>query len=211
MKWTPRLLEQFEQQVAKEFEEGRINTPIHLSGGNEGYLIGLFELIKPQDWVVSTHRNHYHYLLKGGSPERLMAEIRGEADGCCGGKGRSMHIFDKSINFISTAIVGGGPAIACGIGLAINKEWKGKGGEKPHVWCFIGDGGEDSGHLVEASRFALGRELPVTFVIEDNNLAVEATKEERWKAHPKYEAPNVIRYLYQRKYPHVGIGKYVSF
>ena len=209
-KWDKDTLLEFEQGIAKEFEEGKINCPIHLSGGNEEHLISIFELINPQDYVISTHRNHYHYLLKGGKPEVLLSEIRGEKAGCCKGIGRSMHLYDKELNFYTTAIVGGGCAIACGIGLGIKKKFKDASKKRPYVWCFIGDGAEDSVHFIEAVRFGLARGLPVTFVVEDNDYAVESTKKERWHNYAPLMAANVIRYSYQRVFPHVGIGKHIS-
>lgn len=198
----------FEARVAKLFEEGKINTPIHLSGGNEDELNSIFEYVDKDDWVVSTHRNHYHYLLKGGSEKKLLDEILGKEEGCCHGKGRSMHIYDRTINFISSAIVGGSAAIAVGLALSLKKKFKGK--RRPIVWCFCGDGAEDTGHFVEAVRFGAARALPLTFVVEDNDRAVESTKKERWHNYYPVKGGNVIRYSYERKFPHVGIGKHVS-
>lgn len=208
-KMTSDDLINFELKVKEEFEAGRINCPVHLSGGNEEHLISLFGTIDEEDYVISTHRNHYHYLLKGGKPEVLMAEIKGQAKGCCKGDGRSMHIFDPSINFYSSAIVAGGCAIACGIGLGLKKEFKGKK-KCPVVWCFVGDGAEDSGHFIEAVRFAASRQLPINFVIEDNDYAVESSKADRWHNYFPLQAGNVIRYTYRRIFPHVGVGKHIS-
>ncbi len=209
-KWNKDSLLEFELNVKKEFEEGKINAPIHLSGGNEEALISIFELINPQDYIISTHRNHYHYLLKGGNPDVLMAEIRGEKNGCCGGQGRSMHIYDTSINFYSSAIVAGGCALAVGIGLGIKKKYPDSMKTRPYVWCFCGDGAEDSGHFIEAVRFGLARQLPLTFIVEDNDFAVESTKKDRWHNFGLINANNVVRYSYQRVFPHVGCGQHVS-
>jgi len=205
-KITFQELQAFETEMAELFKDGKINCPVHLSGGNENQLISLFENINENDYVLSTHRNHYHYLLKTGNKDGLRDEILGRKTGVCNGKGRSMHIYDHKNRFYSSAIVAGMCGIACGLGLAI---WNIK--EKSHVWCFIGDGAEDTGHFMESVRFAQGRELPVTFIVEDNDLAVETTKEKRWK---KYGAPAsdyILRYSYERMYPHVGVGKNVSF
>lgn len=210
-KWTPKLLDEFEAQVAQEFLDGKINAPLHLSGGNSSELCSIFELINSHDWVVSTHRNHFHYLLKGGDGDKLLNELRGLSDGVCGGRGRSMHVFDASINFLTSAIVGGGVAIACGITMAIAKENPDPQKVRPHVWCFVGDGAEDSGHFIEAVRFADARKLPITFVIEDNDLSIDISKEDRWKCWQGVVCTNIIRYNYVRKYPHVGVGQHVSF
>lgn len=208
-KWTSDSLLEFELKVKEEFSKGHINCPVHLSGGNEESLISLFGTINAEDYVISTHRNHYHYLLKGGNPDVLMAEIMGQKEGCCNGQGRSMHIFDPSINFYSSAVVAGGCAIAIGIGLAIKKTHKGKK-KMPVVWCFVGDGAEDSGFFLESARFGISRQLPVNFVIEDNDFAVESTKADRWHNYSPLYGGNIIRYKYFRIFPHVGIGEHVS-
>lgn len=215
-KWTKDLLVKFEADLAKDFKAGLINCPLHLCGGNEDILIDMFDSIKSEDWVVSTHRSHYHYLLKGGDEQGLLDEIYGKVTGICGGCGRSMHVMDLKVNFISSAIVAGGCAIATGIALGLKKDASPSKNiathkSKPMVWCFVGDGAEDSGHFYEAVRFSLGRDLPITFVIEDNDNAVDSTKADRWKKYLPFEAPNIIRYKYERTYPHVGIGEHVSF
>ena len=204
--WTKDDLVEYEQGISELFEAGFINAPVHLSGGNEDQLISIFSNIKTRDFVFSTHRNHYHYLLKGGDPEALAREIQGFYNGLCKGQGRSMNVYDTSINFYTSAIVGGNCAIAVGVALSLKKKKR-----KAHVWCFLGDGAEDSGHFMESARFALARRLPVTFVIEDNDLSVYSTKADRWKGNSVFNAPNVLRYRYERTRPHVGTGKWVTF
>ena len=211
MRWTAEKLIEFEDEVIKDFEDGKINCPIHLSGGNESQLIGVFEFIKHEDYVFSGHRSHYHYLLKGGDPFKLKLELRGKSEGICRGKGRSMHIFDVENHFFTSAIIGGYCAIAVGVAVALKKEQQQRRKHKPHVWCFVGDGTEDHGHYIESLRYAQGKKLPITFVVEDNNLAIETTKDQRWGQHYPIESPNVIRYKYVRRYPHVGVGKFVGF
>lgn len=208
--WTEEELIAFENHIKELFLAKKITCPIHLCGGNESHLIALFEMVKDIDYVFSTHRNHYHYLLKGGSPKKLEDEIYGLPSGVCGGQGRSMHVYDKSINFITSGIVSGNCAMAVGVGLAVKKKFAGKS-NPPHIWCFCGDGAEDSGHFAEAIRFAEGRKLPVTFIIEDNDLAVDTTKERRWHNHIEMKSGNIIRYNYTRTYPHVGVGEHVTF
>lgn len=204
--WTVVGLKRFEQEVKELFEQGKIHAPVHLSGGNEEELMRIFKKIKPVDYVFSTHRNHYHYLLKGGSARELLDEILGAPTGMCRGNGRSMNVLAPSINFYSSAIVGGNCAIAVGVGLSLKKKKS-----RAKVWCFIGDGAEDTGHFVEAARFAFARRLPVTFVIEDNDFSTDSTKVDRWHNYPPVNIPNVIRYQYKRIYPHVGVGKHVTF
>jgi TPP-dependent pyruvate/acetoin dehydrogenase alpha subunit len=178
----------FEQAVADIFNAGGLPYPIHLSGGNEKQLWKIFKRIKPEDWVFSTHRSHYHYLLKGGSPAKLIDMIV---------RGDSMHVYDRELRFYSSAIVSGCPTIATGLATQLTDS---------HVWCFIGDGAESEGSFYEAVRYADTQKLPITFIIEDNGLSVDTpTKRSRIKF-PR----NVIRYRYKRKWPHVGSGAIVK-
>jgi TPP-dependent pyruvate/acetoin dehydrogenase alpha subunit len=199
-------LKTFEKKVIALFEQGKARCPIHLCGGNEKQLLSIFSNIKAEDYVFSTHRNHYHYLLKGGDEKALLDELMGLPTGVCKGNARSMNICDPSINFYTSAIVGGNCAIAVGVGLALKKKES-----TAHIWCFLGDGAEDQGHFIEAARFSYARRLPLTFIIEDNDASVNSTKEDRWHNYPPIKFPNVLRYSYKREYPHVGIGKHVTF
>jgi len=186
----------FEDEVKRRFENGEIPYPIHFSGGNEEQLISIFNEVQQNDWVFSTHRSHYHYLLKGGSPDKLMEMIM---------RGDSLHVFDKSINFVSSAIVCGTPSMAVGVAKSLQLEKS-----DAFVWCFIGDGAEEQGAFYEAVRYADSKSLPCIFVIEDNNLSVDTPKNIRSSA-KKFPWPsNVIRYEYVRKYPHVQTGKMIS-
>ena len=204
--WTVPLLQEYEENLKLLFGEGKINCPLHLSGGNEQALIDIFQHIKPQDYIFSTHRAHYHYLLKGGDPQVLLDEILGLPSGMCGGKGRSMHLYDQALKFYTSAIVGGVGPIAAGVALNIKKQKLDQ-----HVWCFVGGGAEDQGSFTEAVRFGIARELPLTFVIEDNNLSIDSTKDQRWHNYRPIKSRNIIRYEYERGFPHCGVGRWIGF
>lgn len=206
MKHTSKTLKAFETRLIKDFLKGKINCPLHLSGGNEKELIEIYKNIRPQDWVFSTHRSHYHYLLKGGSRHELYDEISGKVTGICGGNGRSMHLFDSRRNFFTSGIVGGNCAIACGTAFGLKRA-----GSKAHVWCFVGDGATDQGHFYEAVRYATCQQLPITFVVEDNDLSIDTDKYTRWGGILEIYSPYILRYTYKRKYPHVGCGQHVTF
>lgn len=193
---VPQLRE-FESRILSQWEAGELPTHIHLCGGNEKQLIEIFSEIKPGDWIFSTHRNHYHALLAGIPPERLEGLIH---------FGRSMYVFDRSRNFLSTAILAGLTCPAVGVALDLQRT-----NSSGHVWCFLGDGAEEEGHFYEAALFAEARGLPVTFVIEDNDYQMETTKTER-RGHEEHvlgpldHFSCVRRYHYRRIYPHSGSG-----
>ncbi|HBY68138.1 MAG TPA: hypothetical protein DEG69_10495, partial [Flavobacteriaceae bacterium] len=113
--------------------------------------------------------------------------------------GRSMFIYDRERNYFTSAIIGGTPAIAAGIALAL----KNKGSDRK-VWCFVGDGTEDSGHLYEAIRYVDGWDLPCKFIIESNDRSVYASNSDRWGKTGDYEwnSPSVIKYQYDIAFPH---------
>ncbi|MBI2618377.1 hypothetical protein HYW58_02925 [Candidatus Kaiserbacteria bacterium] len=188
--WTKEELITFENEIGDLYMDNKLPFLFHLSGGNEEQLIDIFKDIKEGDYVISSHRSHYHALLHGIPPEVVKKRIL---------EGRSMFIYDRKRNFFCSAIIGGTPAIAAGIALALKRKKS-----KQRVWCFVGDGTEDSGHLFEAVRYVDGFELPCTFVIENNNRSVEATNEERWgkTADYKWGSPSVIKYHYDITYPH---------
>ena len=163
-KWTPEELISFEDRIGELYLDNKLPFLFHLSGGNETQLIDIFENIKEGDYVISNHRSHYHALLHGIPPETVEDRIL---------NGRSMFIYDRERNFFCSAIIGGTPAIAAGIAWALKRK-----GSSQRVWCFIGDGTEDSGHTYEAVRYVDGFDLPCTFVIENNNRSVESTNDE---------------------------------
>ncbi len=187
----------FENKIKELWEQAKIPYPVHFSGGNEEQLIKIFKEIKPKDYVFSTHRGHYHYLLHGGSIESLKRKIM---------TGDSMHIFNKEINFLTSSIVAGIPAIAVGVALALKKK-----NSKNKVWCFVGDGAEDEGHFYEAVRYVDGWDLPCTFIIEDNDRSVKTLKKDRYGKSEMKWPKCVKRYHYTPTYPHVGTGVWIDF
>jgi pyruvate dehydrogenase E1 component alpha subunit len=180
---TKRNLIKFENKIAELFRQKKIRVPVHLGGGNENELIEIFKKIKRGDYVFSTHRNHYHYLLSGGKPARLINNILHSAMG-------SMHTIDPKLRFYSSAIVSGTAAIAAGVALALKMK-----GSKSKVWIFCGDGYCDEGWYWEAKHYAQANDLPINYIIEDNDRSVCSSK--------------VQRYCYKAKWPHAGIGEFI--
>jgi TPP-dependent pyruvate/acetoin dehydrogenase alpha subunit len=200
----------FEAKMKGIFEEGELPYLIHWSGGNERELIQIFEQIEPRDWVFASHRSHYHYLLKGGSPARLEQLIRA---------GQSMFIFDPELRFYTSSVLAGTCGIAAGVAWALQEsaecgmrsaecgEAVPAGTPGPKVWCFLGDGAEDEGHFYEAAHLVEGWELPCTFVIEDNDRSVETNcLDRRGAVRAMTQWGCVLRYRYQPTYPHAGPG-----
>lgn len=185
----------FVDRMAEHHDAGRLPFALHLPGGNEQQLREIFCDILEEDYVLSTHRNWYHALLHGLPPEEIEAKIL---------SGRSMFMFDRKRNFFTSAIIGGTVGIAVGIAWALKRK-----GSHQRVWCFIGDGTEDSGHFAEAVRYVEGHKLPCTFVIEDDGMAVEVPKSVRWGTDKDLEWPScVIRYHYTKTRPHIRTGKF---
>ena len=185
----------FEERVKQAFLAGQIHAPVHLSGGNEDQLIEIFRQIRPQDWVLSTWRNHYHALLKGIDPEWLYREILA---------GHSMYIENKEHKFLSSSIVGGILPIAVGLALGAKRN---KSDEQ--VWCFIGDMAAKTGICREAVRYARGHGLPLIICEEDNGVSTNTPTVTVWGTCK--EPLRMPYYEYQRTFPHVGVGQWVTF
>jgi len=163
-----KLARSFETRVAEQYVKGRIAGFCHLYSGEEAVAIGAMWHLKPEDYVIGSYRDHAYYLMRGGDPREAMAELFGHSDGCCKGKGGSMHLFDWGINFLGGyAIVAGMCPIAAGLALAIkHKE------ERRVVLCFFGDGATNQGVYHEALNMASLYELPVVWVCENNYYAI---------------------------------------
>jgi len=189
---TKQQLIDFENKIGVLFEEGDLPYLMHFCGGNEDQLIKIFENINEGDYIFSSHRTHYHYLLAGGTEEDLEKKIK---------DGDSMFVFNRKLNFLSSSILAGTCGIAAGIALSL----KIKNSDKK-VWCFIGDGAEDEGHFYEAVKFIESMKLPCFFIIEDNNRSVESSKKDRNSTYIMNWPKCVIRYEYKPTYPHAGNG-----
>ena len=190
---TKKQLLDFNKQLIALYETGTIHSPIHLSGGNEDALIKLFKHYHKGDWIFSTWRSHYHWLLSGRSPEALLKQIS---------DGHSMHIFGDK--FFTSAIVGGIAPIALGVAQALKYK-----NSKEKVWCFLGCMGASGGLAQECIRYAEGWDLPIFYIIEDNDMSVRACTTTVWGKQTKKK--KVYHYSYKRTYPHAGTGKYVMF
>lgn len=194
---TPQQLIDTENEIAALWNAGELNSLVHLCGSDDGsyeqWLCEFYrENIKPTDWVLCSHRGHFHYMLHGGTD--LIAKVKA---------GKSMFCYGP--RFIQSAIVAGTCSIAAGLALSIQR----RGGTE-RIWNFVGDGAEDHGHFAEAVRLAHGRQLPLTFIIEDNNSSCGVTKQLRGSPDDWQWPSCVIRYRYTPRFPHAGTGQKIT-
>ena len=193
---TKEELISFETEVKERYESGEILAPNHLSKDNEDELIEIFQYVNPNDWVYSAWRNHYHALLHGFDRQELMDDIVA---------GRSMATSSNVNKFYSSAIVGGIIPVALGTAMALKKN-----NSDNKVWCFIGDMTFETGVFHESYKYAKNFELPIQFVVEDNNLSVHTPTDAAWGI--RQEVPDdVVYYRYENGYPHHGTGSWVNF
>ncbi len=163
-----KLARTFEASVAEQYTKGRIGGFCHLYTGEEAVAVGAVWHLRPEDYVIGAYRDHAYYLVRGGDPGKCMAELFGHENGCCKGKGGSMHLFDWDVNFLGGyAIVGGPCPLAVGVGKAIQYR-----GEDKVVLCFFGDGATNQGVYHEALNMAALYRLPVVWVCENNFYAI---------------------------------------
>jgi TPP-dependent pyruvate/acetoin dehydrogenase alpha subunit len=192
--YTKERLIAFEDRVKAAWEEGNLPYLIHLSGGNEEQLLDIFDEAKDGDWFFVSHRNHYHSLLAGIPEEQVFQNIW---------DGGSMFSYSRKHRVFSSAILAGNCGIAVGVAMALKAA-----GSNNRVWCFLGDGAEENGSFYEAVLYVAGHNLPVVFVIEDNNCQVDTPKEVRrgMQSGLLDSWPCVRRYRYKSPYPHGGSG-----
>ncbi|MFZ8920759.1 MAG: thiamine pyrophosphate-dependent dehydrogenase E1 component subunit alpha, partial [bacterium] len=164
------LLREFELAAQVACRSGETPGFLHLYIGEEATAVGICAHLSEKDWVTSTHRGHGHALAKGMDPRILMAELYGKRDGCCGGRGGTMHLYDRGVGLFGTnGLVGGGIPSAVGVGLAAKHR------KEPHLGvAFFGDGAVNHAAFHEALNLAAIQNLPVIFVCE-NNLYATAT------------------------------------
>lgn len=174
-----------EEAIAARYSEQEMRCPIHLSIGQEGPAVGVYAGLRPDDYAMSTHRSHAHYLGKGGDLKAMLAEFYGRADGCSVGKGGSMHLIDMSVGFLgATPIVGSTIAIATGVALGVKMK-----GEKRIVAAFFGEGSTEEGVFHEAMNFAALKKLPIVFVCENNLYSVYSPLSVRQPKRPLSKLP----------------------
>lgn len=194
-------LRNFEEKITYLFNNREIPHPIHLSAGNEDSLINIFDNVKNNDWVFSTWRSHYHCLLKGVPETELQKAIV---------NGQSIALNFPKYRIYSSAIVSGQISQAVGVAMSIKIK-----NENDTVWCFLGDMASETGVAQSGFAYSENLDLPITFVIEDNNQSVLTDTRKTWGSsllrYERFPNKKVISYKYLNSYPHAGAGIRVEF
>lgn len=164
-----------EERIGFKFQEQEMRTPMHLYLGQEAVAVGICQNLVKEDVIYSNHRGHGHYIAKGGSIAKLVAELYNKEGGCSKGRGGSMHIIDNEAGVgLTSSIVSGSVPIATGEAMSfkMNKT-------KNVAVTFFGDGASEEGCIYESICFAALHKLPVIFVCENNEYAMYTTLDKR--------------------------------
>lgn len=164
-----------EEEIARVYPTDKIQSPVHLSIGQEAVSVGVCEALERSDVVFGTYRSHALYLAKGGDLQRMIAELYGKATGIAKGKGGSMHLIDVSAGVMGTSAVVG-TCLPHAVGYADELRYR---GERRVVACFFGDGAADEGVFHESMNLAALRHAPVLFVCENNRYAIHTEQRAR--------------------------------
>lgn len=157
-----------EEAIVSLYPEQEMRCPVHLCIGQEAPPVGICAQLHADDYVLSAHRSHGHYLAKGGDLPAMMAELYGRANGCSRGRGGSMHLVDLQAGFLgSTPIVAATIPIAVGVAFGTTLK-----GERRVTVVFFGEGATEEGVFHESVNFAALKRLPVVFVCENNLYSV---------------------------------------
>jgi pyruvate dehydrogenase E1 component alpha subunit len=157
-------IRRFEEKCFELYQTEKIRGFMHLYDGEEAVSVGVVAALQPRDAVVATYREHGQALARGMNMNVLMAELYGKQEGCCKGRGGSMHVFDRATRLYGgNAIVGGGLPLSVGVAMA-DKQL----GRDAITACFFGEGAVDEGSFHESMNLAALWKLPVLFVCENN-------------------------------------------
>ncbi len=198
---TEKDLIAFEDMVAKSFNNAEIKAPVHLYSNNEKAILDVFQSVKEEDWIFCGWRSHYQCLLKGVPPQELFEQIK---------LGKSISLCFPEYNIFSSAIVGGVLPIATGLALSLKKKK-----QKGKVYCFLGDMTAETGIAHESIKYSINYDLPIRFIVEDNDLSVCTETRKTWNQDnltlESINSDKLTFYKYKNKYPHAGAGKRVQF
>jgi len=172
-------IRRFEEKCTELYQQEKIRGFLRLYIGEEAIAVGAMQALARTDAVVATYREHGHALARGVAMDAVMAEMYGKAEGCSGGRGGSMHLFDAATCFYGgNAIVGGGLPLAVGLALAEKMDKR-----DGIAVCFFGEGAVAEGEFHECLNLAELWRLPVLFFCE-NNLYAMGTRLDRSESQP---------------------------
>ena len=167
------LIRRFEEKCAEAYSMGKIGGFCHLYIGQEAVAVGSISAIRQDDYVLTSYREHGHAIAKGIKPEAVMAELFGKATGCSKGKGGSMHLFDKEVNFLGGhAIVGGQIPLATGVAFASKYQ-----GTDKVTLCYFGEAAVNQGAFHESLNMAQLWKLPCIYICENNQYGMGTSQE----------------------------------
>ena len=162
------LIRRLEEKCAEAYSLGKIGGFCHLYIGQEAVAVGALSALRPDDYVMTSYRDHGHAVAKGISPDEIMAELYGKASGCSAGKGGSMHLFDADVNFLGGhGIVGGQIPLATGVAFAT----KYKGTDQVTL-SFFGEAAVNQGAFHESLNMAQLWKLPCIYICENNQYGM---------------------------------------
>ncbi|MEV0086162.1 pyruvate dehydrogenase (acetyl-transferring) E1 component subunit alpha [Saccharopolyspora sp. NPDC050642] len=165
------LIRRFEERAAQGYTQAKIGGYCHLNLGEEATVVGLMRALRKSDLLFTNYREHGYAIAKGIEPGRVMAELYGRTTGTSKGWGGSMHMFDVEAGLLGGyGIVGGQVPLATGAAMAIDY----RGGDQV-VMCQMGDGTTNIGAFHEALNIAALWNLPVVFVVINNQLGMGTT------------------------------------
>jgi pyruvate dehydrogenase E1 component alpha subunit len=167
------VIRRFEDRAGVAYMQDKVGGYLHLYIGQEAVACGLISVLEPGDVSIDSYRDHGHFIAMGGGINEAMAELYGKNTGCSRGKGGSMHLFSKKAGFYGgSGIVGAGIGIGAGLGFAMKYR------KQPNVClCFFGDGAVQTGLFHETLNIASLWNLPVVFIIENNQYAMGTSVE----------------------------------
>jgi acetoin:2,6-dichlorophenolindophenol oxidoreductase subunit alpha len=174
------LIRATEEELVKLYLKNKIMSFVHFYIGQEAVAVGVCDALQKQDKALGNHRSHGHYLAKGGDLKKMISELLGKENGSSHGKGGSMHMIDKSVNFVgSTPILGSVVPLACGT--AFEQKYNNK---KDMTVAFLGDGAFEEGIVYETLNLAALFKLPLLLVVENNLFSTNSKlKDRRSDAH----------------------------
>jgi pyruvate dehydrogenase E1 component alpha subunit len=162
------LIRRFEEKSAEAYTLGKIGGFCHLYIGQEAVAVGSIAALRPEDYVMTSYRDHGHALARGTSPDEVMAELFGKAGGCSAGKGGSMHLFDRDNNFLGGhGIVGGQIPLATGVAFAAKYRQTGQVSV-----VYFGEAAVNQGVFHESLNMAQLWRLPCIYVCENNHYGM---------------------------------------